>query len=380
MIPIRTIPALAGLRPVGQVTASESERLALCPLRFVLDRDPALRGLQPFTAAAILGSAAHSSLASLIRAEAAGVLSGQEHSTRAIARTGFDESLSRECARRDRAIAERGPLPGDSTEEPASTPFYAMTRARFVRFASQRFGETWRWAQRAAAERAGGQGPRAELPVSHAIAAELRLASRDGLVVGIADSVDRRNGQVAIEEFKTGEATPDRLGSWKQQLLIYAHLYLEHYGTAPSQLRIYSLPSGPHEFTFDESEGRAAADAARAALQSLNQRLAAGAKAADLAQPAAAACTFCPHRPWCEPYWRAGMPGSNGADLEGTAAEVDGWAADMVLAGGSRARIDFKGVRVRPIAGARMRVCGTFRSADGSLRTGTATSVWRLPP
>jgi hypothetical protein len=275
-------------------------------------------------------------------------------------------------------IAERGELPGDSTEEPSGLPFYGMTRARLARFAEQRFGERWLWAEPSFVRRRAGQPADAGGPALRAIEAELPIRSGDGLVRGVADSVDGRDGKVVIEELKSGEVTPERLERWKHQLLIYAHLYREQYGRVPDLLRVHSLPGGTHEFPCAEDEARNAVAETRAALQDLNRRIDAGVAASDLARPSEAGCSQCSHRPWCEPYWTASAPGSNGADVEGNVASADGWEADVALSASRTVSVDFKALRIAPGIGSRLRICGSLPGKDGALRCGRGTSVWRV--
>ncbi|HVW30395.1 MAG TPA: PD-(D/E)XK nuclease family protein [Polyangiaceae bacterium] len=372
------LPAIAPLAPLPHVAASELHHLLECPLHYVLDRDAQLRRLQPYAGAAIVGTAAHATLAALTRAFVDGA-PGVKDSTRSVARKLFDAALERECLRRDKAIAERGELPGDSRESPPELPFYGLTRARLARLAEERFGARWCCAPPRLASRSGqesaGEGSRAPRIVE----VEYPLRSRDGLVRGIADSIDGRNGQLVIEELKSGEATPERLAIWRQQLLIYAELYRELHGLLPGMLRVQSLPSGVHEFSCTAEECAQAADGARAALLDLNRRIEDGATIRDLARPSAKACANCAHRPWCEAYWTEGMPGSTGSDFTGTVSRTDGWETTLVLDGGQEVRVDFKAVQLVPAAGSRLRVCGVRADSASPVRCGRNTAVWRVP-
>ncbi|MDX2055672.1 MAG: PD-(D/E)XK nuclease family protein [Polyangiaceae bacterium] len=375
------LPSIGSFKSIPHVAASEVGRLAICPLRFVFDHDLALRRVQAYAATAMLGTAAHEAVAAMIKAQGDGRSSTNLGSTRGVARGAFDQALTLGCRRRNSVIAERGELPGDSTEEARSLPFYGMTRARLARFAEQRFGEFWLWTEPVFHER--GHGPPSEKGgrLRHgveAVEAELRLRSRDGLVVGVADCVDSRDGKVVIEELKSGEVTPERLESWRHQLLIYAQLYREQHGHIPDLLRVHSLAGGTHEFQCVPDEAADAVARARAALQDLNRRIEAGAVASELARPSEAGCNNCPHRPWCEPYWQASAPGLNAGDVEGRVASVDGWEAEVTVATGRAVRVDFSGVRVAPSAGSRLRICGSRSTEEGSLRCVSGTSVWRV--
>lgn len=370
------IPPIEVLNSVPRLSASEAERLLACPLRIVFDHDPLLRRLHPYAASALVGNAAHVTIAALIKACARGVQHGGE-TTRDVTVRMFDAALAQECARRDARIAKRGELPGDSLEPPPALPFYAMTRARLARFARQRLGERWTWPlpqlDAGASRRVDEPGRRLA-----AIESELPLQSSDGLIRGIADLVDHSGENVIVEELKTGEATPERLRSWKHQLLIYAKLYRDQYGCYPALLRVHSLAAGTYEFPCVEEEAAAASEAARAALSDLNQRLAGGASPEDLARPSEAACSTCPHRAWCEPYWSAAAPEANGADTQGVIVNTSGWEADLCLPSGDRVRADFKALRVVPRTGTEIRICGARVEAGGKLVCHRGTSAWRI--
>jgi hypothetical protein len=379
------LPKIDAFKSAPHIAASQAERLLACELRFLLDQDLALRSMQPYSAAALVGTAAHAALAALTRAHEARPLDEAPKDTRAVARQAFDLALTFECSRRDRAIASRGELPGDSTEEPSALPFYSMTRARLARLVHERFGPDWSWREPIFGERAASittTSTRHDALTRHdlrAIEPELRLRSADGLIVGVADSVEQHDGTVVIEELKSGEATTERLAGWRRQLLIYGHLYSEQFGHAPSLLRVRSLPDGVRDFPYAADEAAQAVDDLRAAFRALNARIATGASAGELARPSQAGCPGCPHRPWCEPYWAAGVAIRSDADLEGMIGEVDGWTAVIEVISGTTLRVDFRASGVAPRAATRVRICGARLDPGGTLRCTRLTSVWRVP-
>lgn len=371
------VPRVFALNPVPTVSASEAALLRNCPLRVVLNHDPSLRRLRRYAASAVIGTAAHAALSSLSRARSRGA-QDCNLGTREIARRAFDEALALECARRDATIAERGELPGECTEPPTEIPYCSMTRARVARFAEQRFGSRWEWRLPVF----DGHHPRvvdASSQRSRQLGPELPLESADGVVRGIADSVDRIGTDVIVDEFKTGEATPDRLAAWKHQLLIYASLYLDQHGILPTRLRVHSLPSGTHEFTCTESEAAQAVAVAAAALRDVNGRIASGVSAEGLARPSKSECMHCAHRPWCEAYWVAGVSVSCDGDVEGSVIGSAGWEVEIRVPSGT-VRVDCKALGIAPTIGMRIRICGARARSDGTLLCDRTSSAWKIAP
>jgi len=369
-------PQIGALKSADHVSASAAARLLACPLSFAFDADTDLRRWKPFLAPALLGTAAHVALAALVRCRDSGIVFASNNRTRDVARQTFEEALAEVCRVRDVKIDERGPLSGENVEPPAHLPFYAMTRARVARFAEERFGERWPWTKPTIRpenfQQKGGPQPRRDG------GPELPLRSRDGLIRGSADAVNRNGSDIIIEEFKTGEATPERLGAWKHQLLIYAHLYREQFGCSPTILRVQSLRGPAHEFACVDREAANAGQITIRAFSDLNNQIANGAGPEALARPSAEVCVHCSHRVWCEPYWSAFAPGSEGADAEGTIVSVDGWEADLLRPTGDVTRVSFKALRITPRSGVRIRICGARVEADGKLACHRATSVWRV--
>jgi CRISPR/Cas system-associated exonuclease Cas4 (RecB family) len=342
----------------------------------VFNHDLVLRRLRPFSAPAILGTAAHAALAMLARAKRRGVrISGGERLTGEIAREAFDEALAAECRRRDEMVRSRGQLPGEDLSPPTSLPFYAINGARLARFAQQRYGASWPWLlhlgtpaksnQRLSNERTGNiHGP------------EVALQSADGLINGVADSIIDEGSTVAIEEFKTGEASPDNVRDWRYQLLIYGKLYADEHGRAPSHLRIHSLASGTQQFEYVDDEARQTVASVSSALRELNRRISNGVDVVELARPNPTNCRSCPHRPWCQPYWSASTPGADGTDLEGT-IEAEGFQGRMRASSGAMVEVDFRPLRISPNVGAQIRICSA-RPARTGIVCDVGTAIWRV--
>jgi hypothetical protein len=204
------------------------------------------------------------------------------------------------------------------------------------------------------------------------------LASEDGLLKGFADIVEQDERGPIVEEFKTGEPTPERLERWKRQLLIYAKLYRDRYGSAPRKLRLQSLGAGAIEFPYIEEEAASAVADARNALVELNGRIANGAGATELARPSATVCAGCPHRAWCEPYWSSATPALGATDVEGRVLSTNGWDAELQFRTGERGRVELKALHILSQAGTDIRVCDAFVATSGTLACRRQTSVWRV--
>jgi len=370
------VPVVQRPEAIPYVYASEANWLLTCPLHVVFDHDRNVRRMRPNTASMLLGTAAHVALAALTSAKGRGFQVRSAAATREVAALAFDDALARECKRRDAQIAERGRVPGDSTEPPSALPFFTMTRARISRLADQRFGGRWLWPLPLIRD----HSPHATstLPPRVAdIASEIPLRSRDGLVRGVADSIVRAADGPVIEEFKTGELTPDRVKEWSRQLIVYAKLYHDEYGFAPNVLRIVSLHGPTREIPYVEEEASAAVAEICAALSSLNQELAAGNSLDSLARPSAAACSYCSHRPWCEAYWSSKAPGAEGSDVEGVVVNVDGYEVDLQTDSGAELRVAFRDLRLTAPVGSVLRICGGRSRPDSHVRCDRSTTVWR---
>ncbi len=375
MTVVRELPVASALRPIGNVSVSEAEQLMTCPLRLVFNNDPVLRAMRPTPASALLGTAAHNAIASMSSATR-DTSETAPTATRIIAQQAFDNALRAVCERRDGQIATRGVLPGECTDTADSLPFYAITRSRFSRVARNRFGEQWRWSK-PVASRGGGREREPPERMGIGVHAEVPLHSQDGRLRGIADEVIISAHDTEIEEFKTGELTPDRLPGWTLQLVLYAHLLEQRYQICPSRLRVRSISGDTHELPCDMRVAHAEAARILEKLSRLNEQISSGSRPADLAAPSTSACARCAHRPWCGSYWAT--PSARFAnDLEGVVASVSGWRAS-VATGNETVMVDFRWYGSLPSAGARIRVCDAKREDDGTVVLERSSSAWSLP-
>jgi hypothetical protein len=372
---VRELPAASSLRPIGSVSVSEAEQLMTCRLRVVFNNDPVLRLMRPTLASALLGTAAHNAIASMSNAARGANQEAALAPTRPIAQQAFDDALRALCERRDEQIATRGILPGECTATADSLPFYAITRSRFSRVARNRFGEQWCW-KKPVSSRATGREREPPERMGIGVHAEVPLHSHDGRLRGIADEIVVNAHDAEIEEFKTGELTPERLPGWTLQLVLYAHLWEQRYQIRPSRLRIRCISGDTHEILCDM---RAAHDEAARVLDELsrlNEQIASGARAADLASPSRAACGRCAHRQWCDSYWATSSARSDN-DVDGVVVSISGWRASIATSS-ETAVVDFRWYGSLPSVGARIRICDAKRESNGMVVPEQSSSVWSL--
>jgi len=297
--------------------------------------------------------------------------------TRQIAQETFDAALKALCEKRDIKIAERGPVPGESAEAPEELPFYAIARARFVRFARKRLGDDWLWKSPRPLVHGVSEHSRSST-IAEGVHAEVPLHSTDGRLRGIADSIVVLSDDVAIEEFKTGELTPQRIPAWTLQLALYGHLYEQKYRVRPSVLRIHSIGGATHEVAYDQRTADAEVERVRTALSTLNDVIGAGVRAQDLAAPTEGACSHCSHRAWCEAYWTSPVPRLAGTDLDGVVTKTDGWKVFLLRSDHTIIVVDFRWYGCLPQQGQHLRVCNARMGRDQALLVDRSTSVWGL--
>lgn len=371
MTVIRTLPEPSTFQQLSSLSVSEAASLRRCPLQVLLGHDVELRRLRPTSPAAMLGTASHATLARLARStrsESATALSTKEAAQRS-----FDEAIEALCAERDAQIASRGALPGEDSSPARQLPFYALARAKCVRFARSRFGDGSRWdLQQLSAERRPFTRP-ATLCVG--IHPEVPLHADDSVLRGIADAIELAGSVVAIDEFKSGPMSDENIVGWRLQLVLYGHLYERRFGTPPTVLRLHSLHGDSREFSYDPREGAQVFQSVIAEIGALNTAIENGASSFDLATPSAEVCRHCPHRAWCSPYWESSTPAEVG-DVEGTVLRVDGWRAEIEAPSGSLV-IDLKWYGAVPRAGERLRLLGTRNDGSGGRAADRTSGVWR---
>jgi hypothetical protein len=369
---IRDLPRLSPFRLVVSLSVSDASHLLSCPLRVAFRNDPTLRALRPTASSALLGTAAHEAVAAMGRA----VSSNGAHATRAtkeVARESYDAALRRLCEKRDETIRSRGALPGESTEGAEQLPYYALTRARFVRFCRQRFGDEWTFGPPLWSLNRDARGDDRNVRIG--TRSEVSLHEDNGVLRGIADAVVVDERGSLIEEFKTGDMTEEHLEAWTMQLQLYGHLYERRFGAAPRLLRIHAIGNETRDVPFDSALAQTLANRVLEALQELDEKIDRGTSAAELARPQPALCASCPNRAWCAPYWSSASHGDG--DLDGVVVATDGWKVSIDQ-GGTERTVDFRWYGVLPSIGARIRILGA-RVVDGATSLNRNSSVWRVP-
>lgn len=132
---------------------------------------------------------------------------------------------------------------------------------------------------------------------------EVRLSSEDPPLEGTPDLVVRTTERTTIVDYKTGIGLDPETGElraeYERQLQIYA--YLEHgaSGVWPSSAWLVPFKGRPIELLVDERSATAAANEARAVLNSYN----ALAPASQPGRAAATACRYCPFVAECPSFW-----------------------------------------------------------------------------
>ena len=143
---------------------------------------------------------------------------------------------------------------------------------------------------------------------------EVRLKSRDGRLVGVADVVIRREGGVEIRDFKSGRVLAhngELEPAYRSQLLLYGVMYQEMFGIWPKRLVIDPLVRQPIDVPADPLAAETVVADVYAAMDAFNAAVE-DETLDSLAAPAPGTCTFCRHTIRCEPFWRHVDPSWNG--------------------------------------------------------------------
>jgi hypothetical protein len=111
---------------------------------------------------------------------------------------------------------------------------------------------------------------------------------------GVPD-ITTHGGEGTIIDLKTGrDATRELPVRIVDQLLIYAHLFREFYGSLPSRLVVFSLLHGAIRVDVNEQSLAGVLDRVDRARRSGH----------GVAIPGPEVCRFCPRRFSCEPHWQ----------------------------------------------------------------------------
>lgn len=296
-------PAVPNARPISAIGPTLYAAMRQCrakALWFAHGNRTAL----PAHPKALLGICMHSLMAQANR----GQLTGIDQTERlASARTSFDEK-----ARELWTTAH--PLLKAKFGQVERLPYYNLSRERAAIDAAS--VETAAYVQPPAS---AGQALQFRQSIT-----ETNLTSKDGLVAGRPDHLDRAAGELTDYKSSIGggtEVTPTEA----QQLRLYAHLAEEN-GIAIARGHIVRADGRRASLRLDSAQGVAEGREARAALADYN-RLTATHTFEGLAQPSAESCAYCPCIPICEAFWRDAVPAwaeACGTHAEGRIAGIEG--------------------------------------------------------
>lgn len=154
---------------------------------------------------------------------------------------------------------------------------------------------------------------------------EEKLTSKDGLLVGRPDFIDRQAAEVV--DYKTGaapEEAPDGVSEAEaRQLRLYVHLAHEN-GLAVSRAVVARADGRRALMNISNADASKEGQQAREVLMELNN--AAGKTFEEVATPSVNACSQCSCIAFCEPFWRtaaADWMERIGLHLEGRVTTVE---------------------------------------------------------
>ncbi len=136
--------------------------------------------------------------------------------------------------------------------------------------------------------------------------AERRLQARGGRLAGRPDRFDAHT----ITEYKSSLPDPSWSGAeevidgFRRQVRLYAVIIAEATGVWPAHGRVVAASGQIIDVPLDPAACGAEADAALAALDTVNRGLAPGTAPEALARPAPLACGGCPFQAICPAFWR----------------------------------------------------------------------------
>ncbi len=204
---------------------------------------------------------------------------------------------------------------------------------------------------------------------------ETRLESSDGLVAGRIDAIDRSDGSIVLQDFKSGvvaDPSGQPIGAHTTQMLLYAALHHEVCGIWPSRLELVDRTGRVLEVSFTPDDAMRALDSAKALLRGVVSVIGTGKSLSDsevggLARPTLDTCRFCRHRPVCARY--LADLGAEGTKVQGRSRFSPVDAIGTVTAAGSmrgnRAWITFEHAgTTRTIRGCTRH--GRYIDADGT--------------
>jgi hypothetical protein len=228
-------------------------------------------------------------------------------------------------------------------------------------------------------------------------APEHLFQARGGRLVGRPDHFDGH----LLTEHKSSLPDPawpgadELLDSFRRQLHLYAAIIADVTATWPTRGRVVAASGQVLEVEFDPVACSAEADAALAALDTLNSGLISEARPECLAHPSPQACAGCPFQIICPAFWRRlgadGMKGLPDVAIEGvlqrleTSHDGDLYTVHLVVGSTSHQLNDQQAVVLRKSVhgdltglpmGTRCRIVSAKIRADGRLRADPSTVVF----
>jgi CRISPR/Cas system-associated exonuclease Cas4 (RecB family) len=175
-------------------------------------------------------------------------------------------------------------------------------------------------------------------PTLQEIILERRMESQDGLLLGIADRIERHAYGVRIVDIKTGAVPSSDVGHI-HQLLAYSYLWHETTGEWPVEALIeYPLEDKRTVVEISPSECAAVGDEMKVVARQFVEGLP---EPMYLARPGAP-CVGCNFRPWCEPFWSSQrVPRDKQEQLTAAEVGVEG-IVDSVKTFGEHWRIELR--------------------------------------
>jgi hypothetical protein len=227
---------------------------------------------------------------------------------------------------------------------------------------------------------------------------ERLLLARGGRLAGRPDRFDRR----VLTEYKS--SLPDSawpgaeavLEGFRRQLRLYAAIIAEALGRWPVEGRVVAASGQAMDVPLEPAACEAEASDALAALDRLNQLLAAGVTPGTLARPGKEACALCPFQALCPAFWPwLATAGSSGLPDTAAAGVLDrielGQDGDLYTAYLSVhqpsvppgiqplvLRRSVHGDLTASARGAHWRVISAKLKPDGRLRADSSTCVFAL--
>jgi PD-(D/E)XK nuclease superfamily len=288
------LPSVPSPAPLTRVSPSLYEALKDCRAK-ALWMAHGQRGEVPSHPSALLGTCFHE----VVAAAAGARLSADDPLA---AGRCFDEVATQ-------AYEAAHPLIGVKFSSPQRIPYYFLTRERAGVYAAEHV-----------------EGPGAGDAGTGRAVVETALRSRDGLVGGRPDRIDRDGREVV--DFKTGRVAAESAGEVsareERQLRLYVGLALDN-DLEVDRGTIVRGNGRRVSMGITREAAESELEAARSELRGFNEAVEDGADFEQLASPSVDACRFCPCIPFCDAFWRRAEPSWEeevGAHAEGAVRDL----------------------------------------------------------